>query len=248
MASWSAAETVQKVGTSVVGLDGNVRFLRPVTSDGRCVRAESRLSERTPNRFISETLISDADGQVVAIHSGALARLDASQRARRRQKKTKRVLATLLFTDIVDSTAHAERLGDAAWRALLEEQRVAVRREVSRYSGTELDTAGDGFFVRFDAPGSAIAAARAARTAAGKLGIEIRAGVHTGECEMDGSKLAGMAVHIAARIQGKAKPGEILASATVKDLAVGGGLRFGDKGEHALKGVPDPWRLYAVLD
>jgi class 3 adenylate cyclase len=158
------------------------------------------------------------------------------------------VLATLLFTDIVDSTAHTGRLGDAAWRALLEEQRVAVRREVSRYSGTEMDTAGDGFFARFESPGAAIAAARAARTATRKLGLEIRAGIHTGECEMDGSKLAGMAVHIAARIQGKAEPGEILASSTVKDLAVGAGLRFADQGEHALKGVPDPWRLYAVLD
>ena len=248
LAGWSSAMTLHRVGSSLVGLDGNTRFLRPVTSDGRRLRAESRTIEQVPNRFLGETRIFDADGQIVALHTGSMARLDSSQRAPRRQKEQKRVLATLLFTDIVDSTAHAERLGDAAWRALLEEQRVAVRREVSRYNGTELDSAGDGFFVRFDSPGSAIAAARAARTAAGKLGIEIRAGVHTGECEVDGSKLAGMAVHVAARIQGKAEPAEILVSSTVKDLAVGGGLRFGDRGEHTLKGVPDPWHLYTVID
>lgn len=106
----------------------------------------------------------------------------------------------------MDSTAHAERLGDARWRALLEEQRVAVRREISRYKGTEVDTAGDGFFARFESPAGAIAAAHAVRAATQKLGIELRAGIHTGECEVDSSKLVGMAVHIAARIQSTAKP------------------------------------------
>ena len=156
------------------------------------------------------------------------------------------MLATLLFTDIVDSTGHAERLGDARWRALLEDHKLAVRREVSRHNGTEVDTAGDGFFVRFDSPAQAIEAARAARQATAPLGIEIRAGIHTGECELEGSKLAGMAVHIAARIQSAAQPGEILVSSTVKDLAVGSTIRFADKGDTRLKGVPDPWRLYAV--
>ncbi|MDP3937808.1 MAG: adenylate/guanylate cyclase domain-containing protein [Deltaproteobacteria bacterium] len=248
MAGWGCAHTIQKAGTSVVGLDANTRFLRPVVADGRRLVAENRTVEHTPGLFLGETRIHDADGQLVAITTGAVRRLDLSQRSRRRQTEPKRVLATLLFTDIVDSTAHAERLGDAGWRALLEEQRVAIRREVSRYNGTELDTAGDGFFVRFDSPGSAIAAARAARTAASKLGVDIRAGVHTGECEVDGAKLAGMAVHVAARIQGQAKPGELLVSSTVKDLAAGAGLRFEDLGEQALKGVPDPWRLYKVLD
>ena len=158
------------------------------------------------------------------------------------------MLATLLFTDIVDSTGHADRLGDAAWHALLEQHKLAVRREISRHNGTEVDTTGDGFFVRFDSPAHAIQAARAVRLATVPLGIEIRAGIHTGECELEGSRLAGMAVHIAARIQAAAAAGEILVSSTVKDLAVGSNVRFTDKGETTLKGVPDPWRIYAVAD
>jgi len=248
MAGWLAVYTHHKAGTSLVGLEANVRFLRTVVPDGRRLRAESRMIEEAPNRFVGDTRIYDADGRLVVVHTGCIARLDISQRAPRRRREPRRVLATLLFTDIVDSTAHIERLGDAAWRALLEEQRAAVRREVSRHGGTELDTAGDGFFARFESPAAAIAAARAARLAAQKLGIKIRAGVHTGECEVDGVKLAGMAVHVAARIQGEAEPGELLVSSTVKDLAVGSGLRLEDRGEHALKGVPDPWRLYRVLD
>ena len=107
---------------------------------------------------------------------------------------------------------------------------------------------GDGFFARFDAPAQAIGAACAARQATTSLGLEVRSGIHTGECELQGSKLAGMAVHVAARVQAAAQPGEILVSSTVKDLAVGSGVRFADRGERNLKGVPDPWRLYAVVD
>jgi class 3 adenylate cyclase len=123
-----------------------------------------------------------------------------------------------------------------------------VRRELSRHNGTEIDTAGDGFFVRFDSPAQAIEAARAAVRATARLDIKIRAGIHAGECELKGNRLAGMAVHIAARVQAAAQPGEVLVSSTVKDLAVGSGLRFADRGEQNLKGVPDPWRLYAVVD
>jgi class 3 adenylate cyclase len=195
-----------------------------------------------------ETTIRDADGNLVATHSGSLMRLGAAQRERRHRKESQRALATLLFTDIVGSTQHAERLGDAAWRALLEEHKLAVRRELSRHNGTEVDTAGDGFFVRFHSPAQAIAAARAVLRTTARLGIEVRAGIHAGECELEGNRPAGMAVHIAARIQAAAQPGEVLASSTVKDLAVGSGLRFADKGEQNLKGVPDPWRLYAVVD
>jgi class 3 adenylate cyclase len=245
---WTAAMTLGQPGQSVVGLDGATRFLRPVRPDGRRIRAETVLTEPVPNLFVSDIKILDADGRLVALHSGSVARLDATQRAGRERKESRRVLATLLFTDIVDSTGHAERLGDARWRALLDEHKLAVRREVSRHNGTEVDTAGDGFFVRFDSPAQAIDAARAARQATAPLGIEIRAGIHTGECELEGNKLAGMAVHIAARIQAAAQPGEILVSSTVKDLAVGSTIRFADKGEQTLKGVPDPWRLWAIAD
>jgi class 3 adenylate cyclase len=248
MSAWAVAISLHRPGQSMVMLDSATRFLRAVRSDGRRVRSETMVSELTPNLFAVDTKISDADGQLVALASGATTRIDASRRAPRQRRESRRVLATLLFTDIVDSTGHAQRLGDAAWRALLERHKLVVRREVSRCNGTEVDTTGDGFFARFDAPAHAIEAARGVRQVAAGLDLQIRAGVHTGECELKGSTLAGMAVHIAARIQAAAHPGEILVSSTVKDLAVGSAVHFTDKGERALKGVPDPWRLYAVAN
>jgi class 3 adenylate cyclase len=130
---------------------------------------------------------------------------------------------------------------------LLEEYRALVRTEIARCEGIEVDTAGDGFFARFESPGRALQCARAAREAVKRLGIEIRAGIHTGECEVQGRNLSGIAVHIAARVQAAATAGEILATETVKSIAIGSGIRFEDRGEHSLKGVPDEWRLYAVL-
>jgi class 3 adenylate cyclase len=219
-----------------------------VHPDGRRLRAEATALEAAPNIMLAEAKIYDADQRLVALFKGSCMRIDAGRRTRRQKQKSRRVLATLLFTDIVDSTGHAERLGDAAWNALLEKHKLAVRREMSRHNGIEVNTTGDGFFVRFESPGHAIQAARAARLATAPLGTEIRVGIHTGECELDGDKLAGMAVHIAARIQVAALPGEILVSSTVKDLAVGSNVRFTDQGEKNLKGVPDPWRVYAVAD
>ncbi len=248
MSAWTVSISLHRPGQSMVMLDSATRFLRAVRPDGRRVRAETTISEPAPDLFVLDTKITDADGQLAALSSGAITRVDVSRRIRRQRRESRRVLATLLFTDIVDSTGHAEKLGDAAWRELLERHKLVVRRELSRYNGTEVDTAGDGFFVRFDSPAHAIEAARAARQATAALGIEVRAGIHTGECELEGTRLAGMAVHIAARVQGAAEAGAILVTSTVKDLAVGSNIRFTDKGEHTLKGVPDPWRLYAVAD
>jgi class 3 adenylate cyclase len=160
----------------------------------------------------------------------------------------KRVLATLLFTDIVGSTEHARRLGDGGWRAVLSQHHSAVRAEIQRCEGIEVDTAGDGFFVRFESPARALECARAAREAVKRLGIEIRVGIHTGECELQGRTLTGMAVHVAARIQGLAGPGDILVSSTVKDIVVGSGTRFEDRGPHLLKGMPGEWRLFSLVD
>jgi class 3 adenylate cyclase len=247
-AGWASAMTLHRPGESIAGLDGATRFYYPVPADGRRLHAETRVTEQAANIFVAETHIRDADGRPVAHHTGSVTRLSASERQRRYRKETRRVLATLLFTDIVDSTRHAERLGDARWRALLEEHRLTVRREMSRFNGIEVDTAGDGFFLRFDSPAQAVEAARAAVGATARLGIQIRAGVHSGECEIEGNKPAGMAVHIAARIQAAAGPGEVLVSSTVKDLATGSSLRFADRGEHTLKGVPEPWRIFAVVD
>lgn len=248
LAGWASSITMLRPDRSMAALDGTVRFLHPVRADGRRLHAESHSTEAATDLRVAYTTIRDADGKLVAQHTGAVTLLDIARRARRQRGESRRVLATLLFADIVDSTGHAKRLGDAGWQRLLEDQRLAVRREVSRHNGTEVDTAGDGFFARFDAPAHAIGAASASRQATTSLGLEVRTGIHTGECELQGSKLAGMAVHIAARVQAAAQPGEILVSSTVKDLAVGSGLRFADRGEQILKGVPDPWRLYAVVD
>jgi class 3 adenylate cyclase len=157
-----------------------------------------------------------------------------------------RVLATILFTDIVGSTELASRLGDAAWRDLLRRHHAIVRRELGRYEGRELDTAGDGFLAVFDGPARAVSAGSAIREALRSAGIDIRVGVHTGECEVSDGKVVGIAVSIGARVASLAAPGEVLVSSTVKDLVAGSGLRFHDRGEHELKGVRDAWHLFAL--
>jgi class 3 adenylate cyclase len=157
------------------------------------------------------------------------------------------VLATVLFTDIVGSTDRAAELGDRGWRDLLAQHHAAVRRELARFRGEERDTAGDGFFATFDGPARAIRCARAIIDAVRPLGLELRAGVHTGECEVHESKLAGVALAIGARVCAASPPGEVLVTRTVKDLVAGSGIAFEDAGEHQLKGVPDPWQLYRVV-
>ena len=158
-----------------------------------------------------------------------------------------RVLATVLFTDIVGSTQLAERLGDRAWVDLLGAHNATVRQQLERFRGREVDTAGDGFLATFDGPARAVRCACAIRDAVRGVGVEIRAGLHTGECELVEDKVRGIAVHTGARVAGEAAPGEVLASSTVKDLVAGSGLVFEDRGMHTLKGVPDEWRLFAVV-
>jgi class 3 adenylate cyclase len=157
-----------------------------------------------------------------------------------------RTLATVLFTDIVDSTARGAALGDRAWRELLERHHAIVRSMIGRYQGIEVDTAGDGFFATFDGPARAIRCAQAIGNALKPLGLEVRAGLHTGECETIDGKIGGIAVAIGARVSALAGPSEVLVSQTVKDLVAGSGLVFEDVGEHELKGVPDRWHLYRV--
>jgi class 3 adenylate cyclase len=157
-----------------------------------------------------------------------------------------RVLATVLFTDIVGSTQKAAELGDSAWRELLEQHHALIRRQLVRYHGNELDTAGDGFFARFDGPERAIRCACAITDVVRHLGLEVRAGLHAGECDLMGGKVGGIAVHIGARVAKEAGPGEVLVSSTVKDLVAGSGIAFRERGTAELKGVPGEWHLFGV--
>jgi class 3 adenylate cyclase len=158
-----------------------------------------------------------------------------------------RVLATVLFTDIVGSTERATTLGDRRWRDLLDSHDRAVRRQLERFGGREVNTTGDGFVATFDGPGRAIGCASAISDVVNALEVDVRTGLHTGEIEMRGDDVAGIAVHIAQRVSALAQPGEVLVSRTVTDLVAGSGIEFEDRGEHELKGVPGAWRLYAVI-
>jgi class 3 adenylate cyclase/pimeloyl-ACP methyl ester carboxylesterase len=167
---------------------------------------------------------------------------------RAEQQEFDRVLATVLFTDIVGSTEKAAELGDRAWKQLLDRHHRVVRGLLGRYRGREIDTAGDGFFATFDGPARGVRCAQAIAGAVQPLGLEIRAGLHTGEIEIDGDDVRGIAVHIGARVGALAGPSQILVSSTVKDLVAGSGLTFEDASEHELKGVPDRWHLYRVME
>jgi class 3 adenylate cyclase len=158
-----------------------------------------------------------------------------------------RVLATVLFTDVVGSTARLSELGDRDWADLLAAHHAVIRREIARFRGEEVDTAGDGFLALFDGPARAVSCALGSVAAVGALGLEIRAGLHTGEIVRAAGEPGGMAVHIGARIVALATAGEVLASSTVRDLVAGSGIRFVDRGAHRLKGVPDRWRVYAAV-
>jgi class 3 adenylate cyclase len=157
-----------------------------------------------------------------------------------------RVLATVLFTDIVNSTRTAAEMGDRDWHALLDAHDAVVRAQLARFRGREVNTSGDGFLAMFDGPQRAIRCAMAIRDAVQPLGIEVRAGLHTGECEVRGDDIGGIGVHIGARVSALAGPNDVLVSSTLRDLVIGSGLAFEDRGAHELKGVPGEWRLFAV--
>jgi len=157
-----------------------------------------------------------------------------------------RVLATVLFTDIVDSTRRAAEIGDRNWRALLDAHDAIVRVQLNRFRGREVNTSGDGFLAMFDGPQRAIRCAMAIRDAVQALGIQVRAGLHTGECEVRGDDIGGIGVHIGARVSALAGPNDVLVSSTLRDLVIGSGLKFDERGSYELKGVPGEWRLFAV--
>ena len=218
-----------------------------------------RESEREPAAFVAARL---ADARLVCVpglegvytwvddaaHAFTIRTASESMAGIGRADDADRVLATVLFTDIVESTSKAAELGDTAWRDMISRHHAVVRRLLARYRGVELDTAGDGFFASFDGPGRAISCARAICAELQALDLEIRAGIHTGEFERIDGKLGGIAVSIGARVAGEAAPDEVLVTSTVKDLVAGAGFAFEERGEHELKDVPGTWRLYAVAD
>jgi class 3 adenylate cyclase len=245
-AGWYAGLTMPIRGQSFVGIDQTTRIFRAVVADGRPLVAEARAKLRE-GRFVDvDTTVHDSDGNLVSIASSLGAIVDNARRQKRAASDVKRILATLLFTDVVDSTEHARKLGDARWRALLDEHYSAIRQEINRYSGVEVNTTGDGCLIRFEAPLGALECARAIINGVQRLGIEVRIGIHTGECELRAGDVAGLAVHVAARVQAHAVLGEIFVSGIVKDLVLGSGMQFEERGEHALKGVPGEWKLYSV--
>ncbi len=193
-------------------------------------RGEALLSPRVTRRLISAW--SDRGGEP-ALPPGS---------------ESGRVLATVMFSDIVSSTERAVEIGDRRWRDLLDRHDALIRRELARHGGREVKTTGDGFFALFDGPARAIRCAVAVREELRIEGVEVRIGLHSGEVELRGDDVGGIAVHIGSRVAGSAEPGDVLVSSTVKDLVAGSGVSFVDRGEHVLKGVPDRWRLYAVTD
>lgn len=210
---------------------------------------------REPSRYVAERIpdarFVELPGEGVSIfeHDGvhAVAAIESFLQGDAQPEVPDTVLATILFTDLVRSTERAAEVGDRAWRELLAQHHAIVRRELARFRGEERDTAGDGFFATFDGPARAIRCAHAIIDGVAELGIDVRAGVHTGECELHEQKVAGIAVSVGARVVAAAQPCEVLVSGTVKDLVAGSGIEFEDRGVQELKGVPGEWRLYAAL-
>ena len=209
------------------------------------VRHSRYLSEKIPGaRYVEldgrDNLFSLGDTD------GLLGEVEEFITGARHEREPDRMLATVLFTDICDSTARAAQIGDTDWRRLLEQHDALVRRSLERHRGEEVKHTGDGFLATFDGPARAIRAAGSIADGVRSLGLEVRAGLHTGELEVRDHDLGGLAVHIGARVMDRAGPGEVLVSSTVKDLVVGSGIDFSDRGVHELKGVPGQWRLYQV--
>jgi class 3 adenylate cyclase len=216
-----------------IPLEQNARYLAEHIPTARLVQLPG--ADLAPSRGDQEVLFAELE---------RFLRESAEDGAR--EAGPDRVLATILFTDLVDSTSRASELGDRRWRELVEEHHRLVRTQLGYFRGREVDTAGDGFFATFDGPARGIRCACAIRDSVRELGLEIRAGLHTGECELMEDKVSGIAVHIGARVASLAQPGEVLVSRTVRDLVAGSGIRLDDRGQHTLKGVGGEWHLYAV--
>ena len=242
--------TTVPAGTAFGPLDLKIHFLRPVMPGQGELTARAKVVHRGRTIAVTHCEIFDPREKLAAQATASQLILPGRPWDRPVHVADEftddagRVLVTVLFIDMVDSSRHADRLGDRAWRSLLADYHTAVRQQLQRFQGSEIDNAGDGFLVSFDGAGRALRCAAATREAARGLGIEVRSGLHAGECEQSGGKLVGIAVHIGARLAALAASGEILVSSTVKDLVSGSGITFEDRGARALKGIADEWHVY----
>jgi len=227
-------------------LEASATLLAPVLPDGGTLTARGVVRQRRGDILVPEAQITDADGRTVAMVHGAC--LLRKRQRQPRPRPGERVLLTVLFTDLVGSTDRARELGDARWRDLLEEHNAVVRRQIELDRGREVKTTGDGFLITFDSPSRAVQCARAIRQRLLDLDLEVRAGIHTGECELGGGDVSGLAVHVAARVQSAAAPGEILVSSTVRDLLGASDVALAERGVHTLKGLEGTWVLLAVTE
>lgn len=239
--------TLMPVGYRLGLLDLSLNFFRSLPPDGHDLVARGAVRRQADGISLAESEVIDKDGATVAV-ARQTSLFIAPRRRDRSGTASERMLTTVLFSDVVGSTRHAEQLGDARWQQLLDDHHTVVRKQLQLFNGREVKTTGDGFLATFDSPGRAVHCGRAIRDGVHRLGLEVRVGLHTGECEVSGADVAGIAVHIASRIQGLADAGEILASGTVRDLVAGSGLRFTDRGRHQLKGVEGDWQLFAIAD
>jgi class 3 adenylate cyclase len=219
-----------------------------IVLSGRLQVASDEGGERLIGPGDAFDILPGHDAWVLGDESCVMIEFQSAQDWGKPPETGERVLATLMVTDIVGSTAAAARLGDAAWKVLLDQHYCSMRRELDRFRGIEVDTSGDGFLVMFDGAARAVHCAASVREAARQDGIELRAGVHSGEVERQGEHLRGVAVHIAARIAALAQPGEVLLSASTTSILEGSGLRFADAGEHELKGLAERRRLFRLID
>jgi len=247
----AAGSTLPK-GTAFNTIDLKVNFLRPVLpAEGELV-AHAKVIHRGRTVAVVNCEVKDQQGKLAAQATASFLILPGRfwerpvEVANEITPETDRILTTVLFMDAVGSTPKAATMGDRAWRDVLADYQRAVRQEIQRFQGNEIDSVGDGFLVTFDGAAKALRCAAAARDAARAVGLELRAGVHTGEAERSGGKLVGIAVHAGQRIEAMAAPGEILTSGIVKDLVAGSGLEFEDRGERELKGIPGTYRLFAT--
>ncbi len=238
-----------------MNLEIDVRHVLPVIRSPTLVlfNAGDPLARGDPGKYMAERIagakyktLDGVDHYAWREEDGVTAEIEEFLTGSRKLPETDRVLATVLFTDVVGSTDHLAKLGDRRWRVLLDRHDVIVRREIERFGGRLVDSTGDGTLASFDGPGRAIRCACEIAQEIRSLGLEVRAGLHTGEVEVREKGLAGIAVHIGARVASLASAGEVLVSSTVKDLVVGSGIAFADRGRHQLKGVPDEWHLFSV--